>query len=66
MVLMRYAILEPVISKIGIVLRYTGNGEEIPMVLQFYWFYFVLLVAATVFITAGGYVINDYFDIKLT
>jgi 4-hydroxybenzoate polyprenyltransferase len=22
------------------------------------------LVAATVFITAGGYVINDYFDIK--
>ena len=25
---------------------------------------FILLVAATVFITAGGYVINDYFDIK--
>jgi 4-hydroxybenzoate polyprenyltransferase len=34
------------------------------MSLQFPWYDFVLLVAATVFITAGGYVINDYFDIK--
>ena len=41
-----------------------GSGEEIPMSLQFPWYDFVLLVAATVFITAGGYVINDYFDIK--
>jgi 4-hydroxybenzoate polyprenyltransferase len=64
MVLMRYAILEPVISKIGVILRNMGNGEEIPMVLQFSGFNFAMLVAATVFITAGGYVINDYFDIK--
>jgi 4-hydroxybenzoate polyprenyltransferase len=63
MVLMRYAVLEPVISKIGVILL-KGTGEEIPMVLQFPWYDFLLLVAATVFITAGGYVINDYFDIK--
>jgi len=63
MVLMRYAVLAPVISKIGVILI-KGSGEEIPMSLQFPWYDFVLLVAATVFITAGGYVINDYFDIK--
>ena len=34
------------------------------MILQFPLVDFILLVAATVFITAGGYVINDYFDIK--
>jgi 4-hydroxybenzoate polyprenyltransferase len=60
---MRYAVLEPVISKIGVLLL-KGTGQEIPMSLQFPWYDFVLLVAATVFITAGGYVINDYFDIK--
>ena len=63
MVLMRYAVIEPVISKIGIILI-KGMGEEIPMVLQFPWYDFLLLVASTVLITAGGYVINDYFDIK--
>jgi 4-hydroxybenzoate polyprenyltransferase len=63
MVLMRYCVLEPLLGKIGVILR-TGTGEEMPMVLQFPWYDFALLVAATVFITAGGYVINDYFDIK--
>ena len=63
MVLMRYAIIEPVISKINVML-FNGTGKEIPMTLQFPWYDFLLLVAATVFITAGGYVINDYFDIK--
>src|SRR5665647_485275 len=63
MVLMRYAVLEPVVSKIGVILL-KGTGQEIPMSLQFPWYDFVLLVATTVFITAGGYVINDYFDIK--
>ena len=63
MVLMRYAVLAPVISKIGVILI-KGSGEEIPMSLQFPWYDFILLVIATVFITAGGYVINDYFDIK--
>jgi 4-hydroxybenzoate polyprenyltransferase len=63
MVLMRYAVLAPLVSKIGVVLI-NGNGSEVPMALQFPWYDFALLVAATVFITAGGYVINDYFDIK--
>jgi 4-hydroxybenzoate polyprenyltransferase len=63
MVLMRYAVLAPLISKVGVILT-NGSGEEIPMTLQFPWYDFLLLVAATVFITAGGYVINDYFDIK--
>jgi 4-hydroxybenzoate polyprenyltransferase len=63
MVLMRYAVLGPVISKIGVVLI-NGTGKEIPMVLQVPWYDFLLLIAATVFITAAGYVINDYFDIK--
>jgi 4-hydroxybenzoate polyprenyltransferase len=63
MVLMRYFVIEPLISKIGVVLN-NGNGAETGMVLQFPWYDFALLVAAVVFITAGGYVINDYFDIK--
>jgi 4-hydroxybenzoate polyprenyltransferase len=63
MVLMRYAVLAPLISRVGVILT-NGSGEEIPMSLQFPWYDFLLLVAATVFITAGGYVINDYFDIK--
>jgi len=63
MVLMRYAVLAPVLSKIGVLLI-NGTGETVPMTLQFPWFDFILLVAATVCITAGGYVINDYFDIK--
>ena len=63
MILMRYAVLAPLIAKIGVILI-KGSGEEIPMTLQFPWYDFVLLVLATVFITAGGYVINDYFDIN--
>jgi 4-hydroxybenzoate polyprenyltransferase len=63
MVLMRYAVLAPVVSKIGVILL-KGSGEEVPMTLQFSLIDFIMLVAATVFLTAGGYVINDYFDIK--
>lgn len=63
MVLMRYAIIEPVISRINVVLI-QGQQGEIPMTLHFPWYDFVILVAATILITAGGYIINDYFDIK--
>ncbi len=63
MVLMRYAVIQSLISKIGVILI-TGSTAGVPMTLQLPWFDFVVLVAATVFITAGGYVINDYFDIK--
>lgn len=60
---MRYAVFEPLLSKIGVILV-NSQGEAVPMTLQLPWFEFMLLVAATIFITAGGYVINDYFDIQ--
>lgn len=63
MFLMRYAVIGALISKIGVILV-KGDGTEIPMALQFPWYDFLILVAATTFITAGGYIINDYFDIK--
>jgi 4-hydroxybenzoate polyprenyltransferase len=63
MFLMRYAVIGALISKIGVILV-KGDGKEIPMALQFPWYDFLILVAATTFITAGGYIINDYFDIK--
>src|SRR5674476_1288507 len=50
MLLMRYSVLEPLVSKIGVILI-NGNGAEIPMSLQFPWYYFAILVAATVCIT---------------
>jgi len=49
--LMRYCIIKPML-------------EVNNMNLQFSNFNFLLLVIATVLITAGGYVINDYFDTK--
>ncbi len=49
--LMRYAIISPIL---GI------NEFE----LQLSSFHFFLLVLATIFITAAGYVINDYFDTR--
>ena len=63
MVLMRYAVIQPVLSRLSILLE-SSETMAIPLTLQFPWQYFTLLVAATVFITAAGYVINDYFDIK--
>jgi 4-hydroxybenzoate polyprenyltransferase len=62
MLLMRYAVLAPLVSKIGVVLN--GSSQEVPLTLQFPWYDFLILVLSTVLITAGGYVINDYFDIK--
>jgi 4-hydroxybenzoate polyprenyltransferase len=63
MVLMRYAIIEPVISKINVEPA-TSMGNLVPLSLKFPWYDFIILVIATLLITAGGYVINDYFDIK--
>jgi len=63
MVLMRYGILEPVLSRIEVIL-YSIAGTEKNMMLQLPWLDFAMLVTATVLISAGGYVINDYFDIK--
>jgi len=60
---MRYAVIEAVISKISVILT-GGDGIPVPLSLKFPWYDFVILVLATLLITAGGYVINDYFDIK--
>jgi 4-hydroxybenzoate polyprenyltransferase len=63
MILMRYAVIQPLIGKISVILN-SGSGEEIPLSLKFPWYDFLILVLSTLSITAGGYVINDYFDIK--
>jgi len=63
MLLMRYAVLSSLLGKIE-VLIIQGNVSAAVMGLKFPLIDFILLVAATVFIAAGGYVINDYFDIK--
>jgi 4-hydroxybenzoate polyprenyltransferase len=63
MVLMRYAILGPLLGKTQITL-YSLSGSANSMILQTPWYDFLLLVVATVLVAAGGYVINDYFDIK--
>ena len=49
--MIRFAIVSPILRV---------NGFE----LQLGEFYFFLLVSATLFITAAGYVINDYFDTR--
>lgn len=63
MILMRYFVIEPLISKVSVVL-FGADGVEVPMQLKQPWYDFLVLVIATVCITAGGYVINDYFDIQ--
>lgn len=62
MVLMRYAIIEPILS----ILPFSalGSAEAESMILQLAWYDFMILVLSTVLITAAGYVINDYFDIR--
>lgn len=41
------------------VLDAAAFGEQLP------WYLLVLLMLATVLIAAGGYIINDYFDVKI-
>jgi len=61
MILMRYCVLAALIGKLSIIMQ---DGTTATMSLRFSLPDFILLVLATVFLTAGGYVINDYFDIK--
>ena len=62
MVLMRYAIIEPILG----LLPYIAVGASVPevMQLQFRLVDFIILMFSTLAITAAGYVINDYFDIR--
>ena len=41
------------------ILNKAAFGEQMP------WYILLLLILATVLIAAGGYVINDYFDVKI-
>lgn len=50
--LMEKWVAVPVLDKVAF-------GEQMP------WYILLLLMAATVLIAAGGYVINDYFDVKI-
>jgi len=63
MVLMRYFVIAPLLSLMTVNLI-SSPDVAVPMMLQLRWFDFMILVVATVCITAGGYVINDYFDIR--
>jgi len=63
MMLMRYAVLRPLLSAMPVTLA--DNPLIVTrMTFQIGWFDFVVLVVSTVLITAAGYVINDYFDIR--
>ena len=61
MVLVRYVLLA---SLAAAMLVPNVAGDMVPVSLQMQWHDFFMLVFATVCLTAGGYVINDYFDIK--
>lgn len=63
MILMRYMVVAPLLSLVYVnLIQIPDNAMQ--MTLQLPWYDFLMLVTATAAITAGGYVINDYFDIK--
>ncbi len=63
MLLMRYAIIRPLLNAMPVTMA------DSPLIVtrmsfQLGWFDFLILVISTILITAAGYVINDYFDIR--
>jgi len=63
MVLMRYFVIAPLLSQMSVILV-SEPDTAAQMMLRLPWYEFIMLVFATVCLTAAGYVINDYFDIK--
>jgi 4-hydroxybenzoate polyprenyltransferase len=63
MVMMRYFIIEPLLSKVPVSVVGAAQGSQF-LELKLPLADFIILVLSTLLITAGGYVINDYFDIK--
>lgn len=61
MILIRYFLISALAAGMMVM---DVTGSMVPVVLKMPWYDFSLLVIATVLLTAGGYVINDYFDIK--
>jgi 4-hydroxybenzoate polyprenyltransferase len=63
MIMMRYFIIEPLLGKVPVVISGSQTGAGF-MALRLPLADFIILILSTVLITAGGYVINDYFDIQ--
>jgi 4-hydroxybenzoate polyprenyltransferase len=63
MILMRYAVVQTLVERIEVNMILT-YGQLSTMTLQLPLIDFIILIAATLFITGAGYIINDYFDIK--
>lgn len=63
MMLMRYSIIRPLLNAMPVTLA--GDPQTVTtMMFQLGWFDFLILVISTCLLTAAGYVINDYFDIR--
>ena len=63
MIMMRYCVIQTLIEKYnGDVIMASSVVAKIT--LQFPLYQFIILIAATLFLTGAGYIINDYFDIK--
>jgi len=63
MMLMRYAVLRPLLDAMPVTMA-DDPLSTATMTFQLGWLDFVILVLSTCLITAAGYVINDYFDIR--
>lgn len=63
MVFMRYFVISPLLGLVKVAMA-GAPDVPVPMMLRLPLTDFIFLVAATLCITAGGYVINDYFDIQ--
>jgi 4-hydroxybenzoate polyprenyltransferase len=63
MLLMRYAVIRPLLNTMPVTMA-DSPLIVTRMTFQLGWFDFLILVLSTVLITAAGYVINDYFDIR--
>ena len=64
MVLMRYAIIEPLLNKINVSMYSMQETQKIRCHFNLHGLIFSSWYSQRYCITAGGYVINDYFDIK--
>jgi 4-hydroxybenzoate polyprenyltransferase len=63
MMLMRYSIIRPLLNAMPVTLT-DDPLTTTAMMFQLSWFDFLILVISTCLLTAAGYVINDYFDIR--
>ncbi len=63
MIVMRYAIIRPLLGVMPVTMA-DEPFTALPMLFQLGWSDFLILVLSVCLITAAGYVINDYFDIR--